>query len=73
MKRGGDRLMKIRKVFENFIQRFKECYVCSKEVTVDEAMIGFRGRCGFVQYSPNKPCKYGIKVFMYSPQYSNKI
>lgn len=57
-----DRLYKIRHVFDNFLRRFKEAYVCGKDVTVDEAMISYRGRCVFVQYAPNKPCKYGIKV-----------
>lgn len=27
-------------------------------------LIAFRGRCSFVQYIPNKPAKYGLKVFV---------
>lgn len=26
-------------------------------------LLGFRGRCGFRQYIPSKPNKYGIKLF----------
>lgn len=29
---------------------------------IDEMLIGFRGRCRFRMYIPNKPRKYGIKV-----------
>ena len=25
-------------------------------------MISFRGRCGFIVYMPNKPCKYGLLI-----------
>ncbi|UYV76997.1 hypothetical protein LAZ67_14002769 [Cordylochernes scorpioides] len=32
--------------------------------TIDESLLNFRGRCGFKQYIPNKPAKYGIKVFV---------
>ena len=37
----------------------KENYVPDRDVTVDEAMIAFRGRHGLKQYMPNKPTKYG--------------
>ncbi|XP_049892813.1 piggyBac transposable element-derived protein 4-like [Epinephelus moara] len=36
---------------------------CS-EVCVDEMLIGFRGRCPFLQYMPSKPDKYGLKVWV---------
>src|SRR5215469_15705523 len=26
-------------------------------------LVPFRGRCSFIQYVPNKPAKYGIKIF----------
>ncbi|GBP24123.1 PiggyBac transposable element-derived protein 4 [Eumeta japonica] len=32
-------------------------------MTLDEQLLAFRGRCAFRQYIPNKPAKYGIKVF----------
>ena len=31
---------------------------------MDEQIIGFKGRCGFKMYVPNKPIKYGIKIMM---------
>ena len=33
-------------------------------MTVDEMLLGFRGRCPFRVYISNKPAKYGIKIFM---------
>jgi hypothetical protein len=35
-----------------------------REVSIDEAMIGFSGRLGFKQYVPLKPTKRGIKVWV---------
>lgn len=32
-------------------------------VTVDEQLMPFRGRCPFRQYIPSKPAKYGIKIW----------
>lgn len=32
-------------------------------MTVDEMLHQFRGRCRFVMYMPNKPAKYGIKLY----------
>jgi hypothetical protein len=28
-----------------------------------EQLLVFHGRCGFIQYMPSKPAKYGIKIF----------
>jgi len=33
---------------------------------VDESMIGFKGRLGFIQYMPKKPTKWGLKAFVLS-------
>lgn len=32
-------------------------------VTIDEQLLGFRGKCPFRQYIPSKPDKYGIKFW----------
>ena len=31
---------------------------------MDESMIAFKGRLGFVQYLPKKPIKWGLKAFV---------
>lgn len=40
-----------------------ENYTPYEYVTIDEMLPSFRGRCPFRQYLPNKPSKYGIKIF----------
>ncbi|KRY04854.1 hypothetical protein T01_11867 [Trichinella spiralis] len=38
-------------------------YNPSENVTVDERLYPFKGRCQFRQYMPKKPAKYGIKFW----------
>ncbi|GBN42843.1 hypothetical protein AVEN_5112-1 [Araneus ventricosus] len=35
-----------------------------RELSIDEALIKYKGRLGIVQYMPMKPAKRGIKVWM---------
>src|SRR5215469_8524374 len=37
-------------------------YTPSENLTVDEQLLEFRGKCPFRMYIPNKPAKYGIKL-----------
>lgn len=41
----------------------KTNYQPYQNITIDEQLFPFRGRCSFKQYIPSKPAKYGIKVF----------
>lgn len=59
-----DRFAPIRKIWEDFIANCKKWYKPSSYVTIDEQLVGFRGRCPFRMYIPNKPNKYGIKIVM---------
>ena len=54
---------KVRKLLHLVTPRFESEYVLHKEITIDEAMIPFKGRLGFKQYMKDKPTKWGIKVF----------
>lgn len=58
-----DKLAAIRAVFEELVQNFQTYYTPSEYLTIDEKLEAFRGRVSFLQYIPNKPAKYGIKVF----------
>ncbi|CAF4667199.1 unnamed protein product, partial [Rotaria sp. Silwood2] len=49
------------------LRRFKQLpqhFIPSGNLTVDEQLVPFRGRCSFVQYMPTKPAKYGIKFWV---------
>ena len=61
---GHDALFKIRPFFEPLIANFQAAYTPNREMSVDEAMIGFKGRLSFIQYLPNKPTKWGMKAYV---------
>lgn len=61
---GHDPLYKIRPFMDALIQHFQKMYVPGRELSLDESMIGFKGRLGFVQYMPKKPTKWGLKAFV---------
>ena len=58
-----DKLAPIRDVVDEFANTCRSNYCHSENVTVDEMLPSFRGRCGFKVYIPSKPNKYGIKIF----------
>ncbi|ERL88244.1 hypothetical protein D910_05632, partial [Dendroctonus ponderosae] len=57
-----DKLAPIRDFHQKFVTNCFAYYNLSEFGTIDEMLHGFRGRCSFVQYIPNKPAKYGIKM-----------
>jgi hypothetical protein len=59
-----DRLASIRSIFERFVKQLPRHFTPSENVTVDEQLVPFRGRCSFVQYMPKKPAKYGLKFWL---------
>ena len=61
---GFDRLFKIRPIFNSVLGKCQSNFLPTKNLSVDEGMIGYRGRVSFRQYMPAKPNKYGIKVWM---------
>ena len=58
-----DRLYKLRPILDELPGRFRDVYRPRCELSVDEGMIGFKGRLSFRQYIPAKPTKWGIKVW----------
>ncbi|XP_064867074.1 piggyBac transposable element-derived protein 4-like [Oncorhynchus nerka] len=59
-----DRLAAIREVWNLWEERLPALYNPGPDVTVDEQLVPFRGRCPFRQYIPSKPAKYGIKSWV---------
>ncbi|XP_045458229.1 piggyBac transposable element-derived protein 4-like [Melitaea cinxia] len=58
-----DKLAPIREFLDLFLINFQKYFIPSAEMTLDEQLLSFRGRCSFRQYIPSKPAKYGVKVF----------
>lgn len=58
-----DKLSPIREIFDNFANNCQTNYSISQYATIDEMLLGFRGRCSFRQYIPSKPSKYGLKMY----------
>ncbi|KAJ8931810.1 hypothetical protein NQ314_015206 [Rhamnusium bicolor] len=61
-----DKFAPIREFFDLFLGNCKTGYSPSENVTIDEKLEGFRGRCSFRQYIPSKSNKNGIKIFALS-------
>ena len=61
--RSAVKFQPIRYVFEEWDHNLRDAYTPGPQMTVDEQLFFFRGRCPFRQYIPSKPGKYGIKVW----------
>ena len=62
-RREKDKLAPIRDVWEAVNKNLMKHYLPGDNVTVDEQLVPFRGRCRFRQYMASKPDKYGLKIF----------
>ena len=62
--KGYNPIFKIRPLYEYLIRNFKLAYNLGREISIDESMIGFKGRLSFIQYIPKKPTKWGMKAFV---------
>lgn len=58
-----DRLYKIRPLLNAVNEAFFNQYDPNREMSVDEAIVGFKGRSSLKQYIPLKPTKRGYKVW----------
>ena len=59
-----DKFAPVRKIWSDFQNNLKTCYVPGSFVTIDEQLLCFRGRCPFRQFIPTKPGKYGLKLWL---------
>ena len=50
---------KVRPFFDPLIKNFQLAYHPSCELSIDESMIGFKGRLSFIQYLPKKTNQVG--------------
>ena len=58
-----DKLYKVRPLLDFVVSSIRSECIPTKNLSIDEAMIPFKGRLGIKQYMPLKPVKRGIKVW----------
>ena len=61
-RKQNDPFAAIREVWEDVIKNCQGSFKPGANTTIDEQLLGFRGRCPFRMYIPSKPNKYGIKL-----------
>ena len=60
---SNDKLFKIRPFIETISANFKSLLYRGKQLSLDEGTCLFKGRWDGVTYNPNKPHKWGIKLY----------
>ena len=70
---GHDPLFKLRPFLEPLIANFQASYSLHRELSVDEAMVGFKGRLAFIQYLPKKPTKWGMKSYVLANSHTGYV
>jgi len=50
-------------VWQMFVAMMPKMVTPGSDITVDEQLVPFRGKCPFHQYIPSKPAKYGVKIW----------
>ena len=59
----GYKLFKLGGIPELLCRTFKSLYVPTRNLSIDEQMIGTKSRVSFIQYMPKKPKKFGVKIW----------
>ena len=61
---GFSKLYKLQPFLDLLLPSFKNLYIPSQNLSIDESMISFKGRLSFLQYLPKKPHKWGLKAWV---------
>lgn len=68
-KENKDKIYKIRPLLEILNNQFRLLYYGTRQLSVDESIVKFKGRSVLKQYNPMKPVKRGYKLWCLSDQY----
>ena len=58
-----DKLYKVWGVVEFLVDQFKNIYMPTQHISIDEELLLWKGRLSFKQYIPSKRSRYGVKLF----------
>jgi len=51
--------------FLNYLDaRFINHFIPGQNLSVDESVVGFKGKVTFITYNPKKPTKWGIRIYV---------
>lgn len=64
-----DKLYKLKPLIDTLNKNFKEYYHGTRQLSIDESMILFKGRSTMKQYNPLKPIKRGYKLWCLADQF----
>lgn len=64
VKSNHDPLFKLKPLLDDSTLLCRTYYVPGMQVSIDERMVAFKGRCGMKQYIKNKPTKRGFKIWV---------
>jgi len=59
----ADPLSRVRPLIQSLQHSFPHHYAPSRSLTLDEAMVAYKGRSPIKQYIPSKPHKWGYKIY----------
>lgn len=58
------KLNKIWPIYENLVTKFQNLCTPEQKVTIDESLLLYKGRLGWIQYIPLKRARFGIKTYL---------
>lgn len=58
----SDKTACISELFNDLITNCRSIYFPGAHLTIDETLVPYRGRVGFLNYNPKKAARYGIKI-----------
>jgi hypothetical protein len=60
---NAEKKAKIERFMDSLVDNFSKAFTPYQQVSIDEMIVGFKGRWAYKQYNQSKPHKYHIKSF----------
>ena len=60
---GYNKLGKIQPLLNLILPKFQETYCPSRNLSVDETLVKFKGKLSWKQFIKDKPARFGLKLF----------
>ena len=58
-----DKLNEVEGVVEFLVDQFKNVYIPTQHISIDEELLFWKGRLSFKQHIPSKRSRFGVKLF----------